>query len=65
VGVNPVIYPVSLLRLAMWGRRSVVSIRSGVRVTDIPNAKSRARLYELLDYAYNAFDTNVFNFTLN
>jgi len=40
--------------------------REGSLTSEVPNMQTRARLYELLDYeAYNAFDTSVFNFTLN
>ena len=68
VGVNLVIYPVSLLRLAMGAaERGLDTIRrEGSLTSEVPNMQTRARLYELLDYeAYNAFDTSVFNFTLN
>ena len=68
VGINLVIYPVSLLRLAMGAaERGLDTIkRDGSLTSEVPNMQTRARLYELLDYeAYNAFDTSVFNFTLN
>lgn len=68
VGVNLVIYPVSLLRLAMGAaERGLDTIKSeGSLNSEVPNMQTRARLYELLDYeAYNAFDTGIFNFTLN
>ena len=68
VGINLVIYPVSLLRLAMGAaERGLDTIRrEGSLTSEVPNMQTRARLYELLDYeAYNAFDTSVFNFTLN
>lgn len=68
VGINLVIYPVSLLRLAMGAaERGLDTIkREGSLNSEVPNMQTRARLYELLDYeAYNAFDTSVFNFTLN
>jgi len=68
VGINLVIYPVSLLRLAMGAaERGLDTIKSeGSLNSEVPNMQTRARLYELLDYeAYNAFDTSVFNFTLN
>ena len=65
VGVNIVIYPVSLLRLAMGaaerGLDTIVS--EGSLQSAVPHMQTRARLYELLDYeAYNTFDTSVFNF---
>jgi methylisocitrate lyase len=68
VGINLVIYPVSLLRLAMGAaERGLDTIkREGSLTSELSNMQTRARLYELLDYeAYNAFDTSVFNFTLN
>jgi methylisocitrate lyase len=68
VGINLVIYPVSLLRLAMSAaERGLDTIkREGSLTSELPNMQTRARLYELLDYeAYNAFDTSVFNFALN
>jgi len=67
VGINIVIYPVSLLRLAMGSaERGLDTILSeGSLKSEVPNMQTRARLYELLDYeAYNSFDSSVFNFTL-
>ena len=67
VGVNLVIYPVSLLRIAMGAaERGLDTIkREGSLNSEVANMQTRARLYELLDYeAYNAFDTSIFNFTL-
>jgi methylisocitrate lyase len=65
VGVNIVIYPVSLLRVAMGAaERALETIqREGSLKSEVPGMQTRSRLYELLDYqAYNAFDTSVFNF---
>ena len=65
VGINLVIYPVSLLRLAMGAaERGLDDLdASGSLNGQVPNMQTRARLYELLDYeAYNAFDSSVFNF---
>ncbi|CAN5212476.1 methylisocitrate lyase [soil metagenome] len=65
VGINIVIYPVSLLRLAMGAaERGLETITNeGSLSSEVQNMQTRARLYELLDYeAYNAFDTSVFNF---
>ncbi|MET4783357.1 methylisocitrate lyase [Glaciihabitans sp. UYNi722] len=65
VGINIVIYPVSLLRLAMGAaERGLDTIDSeGSLQSAVPDMQTRARLYELLDYeAYNTFDTSVFNF---
>jgi methylisocitrate lyase len=65
VGVNMVIYPVTLLRSAMGeAERTLDAIRrTGSQQEAVAGMQTRARLYELLDYeAYNTFDTSVFNF---
>jgi methylisocitrate lyase len=65
VGMNIVIYPVSLFRLAMGAaERGLDSIiAAGSLEPVVPDMQTRSRLYEVLDYeAYNAFDTSVFNF---
>ncbi len=65
VGINIVIYPVSLLRIAMGAaERGLETInREGSLNSEVAGMQTRARLYELLDYeSYNAFDTSVFNF---
>ncbi|WP_342022039.1 methylisocitrate lyase [Arthrobacter citreus] len=65
VGVNMVIYPVTLLRSAMGAaERTLDTIKAkGTQQEDVPNMLTRARLYDLVDYeAYNRFDTSVFNF---
>ncbi|OAA29572.1 methylisocitrate lyase [Frankia sp. EI5c] len=64
-GVNLVIYPVTLLRLAMGaaedGLRRILA--EGTQAGLVDRMQTRARLYELLDYpAYNTFDTNIFDF---
>jgi len=67
VGINIVIYPVSLLRLAMGSAERGLDtiIAEGSLKSEVANMQTRARLYELLDYeAYNSFDSSVFNFTL-
>ena len=67
VGINIVIYPVSLLRIAMGAtERALETIRTeGSLKSEVAGMQTRARLYELLDYeSYNAFDTSVFNFTV-
>ena len=67
VGMNIVIYPVSLLRLAMGAAERGLDtiLAEGSLNSEVPNMQTRARLYELLDYeAYNEFDTSVFNFQL-
>ena len=65
VGINIVIYPVSLLRIAMGAaERGLDTItREGSLRSEVAGMQTRARLYELLDYeSYNNFDTSVFNF---
>lgn len=67
VGINIVIYPVSLLRIAMGAaERGLDTIsREGSLRSEVAGMQTRARLYELLDYeAYNSFDSSVFNFTV-
>jgi methylisocitrate lyase len=68
VGVNIVIFPVSLLRLAMGAaERGLDTItREGSLTSMLPEMQTRSRLYEVLDYeAYNSFDSGVFNFSLD
>jgi methylisocitrate lyase len=67
IGVNIVIYPVSLLRLAMGAAERGLDtlVAEGSLNNEVQNMQTRARLYELNDYAgYNSFDESVFNFTL-
>jgi methylisocitrate lyase len=67
VGINIVIYPVTLLRSAMGAaERTLDAIKSeGSQQSVVDQMQTRARLYELLDYqSYNAFDSSVYNFTL-
>ncbi|MGF0117668.1 methylisocitrate lyase [Promicromonospora sp. Marseille-Q5078] len=67
-GVALVIYPVSLLRLAMGAaERGLDALRAeGSLAGQVEHMQTRARLYELVDYAgYSAFDTGVFDFTLD
>jgi methylisocitrate lyase len=67
VGVNIVIYPVSLLRLAMGAAERGLDtlVAEGSLNSEVSNMQTRARLYELNDYAgYNSFDESVFNFSL-
>lgn len=65
LGVNLVIYPVTLLRLAMGaadrGLRELAE--QGTQTGLLDQMQHRRELYDLLDYAdYNAFDENIFNF---
>ncbi|NUU18587.1 methylisocitrate lyase [Cellulomonas humilata] len=67
IGMNLVIYPVTLLRLAMGAAMAGLdTIRAeGTQAGLLDRMQTRAELYELLDYeAYGAFDANVFNFKL-
>lgn len=67
VGVNIVIYPVSLLRLAMGAAErglDTLNLEGSLKPV-VDQMQTRARLYELLDYeSYNAFDTSVYDFEL-
>ncbi|NQX35777.1 methylisocitrate lyase [Herbiconiux sp. VKM Ac-2851] len=65
VGANLVIYPVSLLRIAMGAAERGLDalVAEGSLKSEVATMQTRARLYELLDYpAYNAFDSSVFDF---
>jgi methylisocitrate lyase len=67
LGVNVVIYPVTLLRVAMGAVENALHTlsESGTQAGLVPAMQSRARLYEVIDYAgYNVFDDSVFNFQL-
>jgi len=64
-GVNMVIWPVSLLRLAMGAaaRGLDTLIDEGHLTSKLGEMQHRADLYDLIDYEdYNHFDTSVFNF---
>lgn len=65
VGVDLVIFPVSLLRIAMGAaERGLDTLAAdGSLRAEVPAMQTRARLYELLDYAaYSTFDTSIFDF---
>ncbi|WP_347352704.1 methylisocitrate lyase [Intrasporangium sp.] len=65
VGMNIVIWPVSLLRLAMGAADRALDelTERGTLAAQLPVMQDRAGLYELLDYAgYTRFDTSVFDF---
>jgi methylisocitrate lyase len=67
VGVNIVIWPVSLLRIAMGGAgRALDTLTTEGHLTSkLDEMQHRADLYDLIDYEqYNRFDTSVFNFTI-
>ena len=68
VGMNIVIFPVSLLRLAMGAAERGLDtiISEGSLTSQLPQMQHRADLYDLLDYpAYSEFDSDIFNFTIN
>lgn len=65
-GVSLVIYPVTLLRIAMGAAERALDhiAAAGTQAELVPEMQTRARLYELNDYAaYNHFDANVFTYT--
>lgn len=64
-GVAMIIYPVTSLRSAMGAiERTLDTVTSeGTQSPAVGEMMTRARLYELVDYAaYNTFDTGIFNF---
>jgi methylisocitrate lyase len=68
VGVNLVIHPVSLLRLAMGAaERGLKALKAeGTLAGLVPEMQTRSRLYEVLDYAgTTAFDEGVYTFDLS
>jgi len=67
LGVNVVIYPVTLLRLAMGAADAGLAEIAGRGTQErlLDKMQHRRDLYDLLDYqAYNAFDTSIYNFEL-
>lgn len=65
-GIRMVIYPVSLLRVAMGAaERALETLAAeGSLRSEVPGMQHRARLYELLDYeGYNRFDGSIFTYT--
>lgn len=65
VGVDMVIFPVSLLRIAMGAieRELDLLAAAGSLAAAVPRMQTRARLYDLVDYAgYAAFDEGVYTF---
>lgn len=66
-GVQIIIWPVSLLRMAMGAAsRALDTLNEVGHLTgQLDRMQHRADLYDLLDYgAYSAFDADVFNFTI-
>jgi methylisocitrate lyase len=67
IGVNVVIYPVTLLRIAMGAVESGLRriLEDGTQQSLLPEMQTRTRLYELIDYAgYAGFDEGIYNFSL-
>ncbi len=67
VGYNIVIYPVTLLRLAMKAAENGLNsiLKDGTQENSVKDMQTRQELYDLTDYArYNEFDQNIFNFKL-
>ncbi|EPY01795.1 methylisocitrate lyase [Magnetospirillum fulvum] len=65
LGINMVIYPVTLLRLAMGAAEMGLKTLQieGSQDSILDRMQHRARLYELLGYEdYNRFDSGIFNF---
>jgi methylisocitrate lyase len=65
LGVNVVIYPVTLLRLAMHAARAGLEALAdqGSQAGLLDRMQHRRDLYDLLGYqAYNAFDEGIYNF---
>jgi methylisocitrate lyase len=65
LGINVVIYPVTLLRLAMHAAETGLAAiaEQGTQAGLLDRMQHRRDLYDLLDYqAYNAFDTGIYNF---
>ncbi|MDO8336632.1 MAG: methylisocitrate lyase [Microcella sp.] len=64
-GVNMVIHPVSLLRIAFGAieRGLDTLLATGTLDDEVAGMQTRGRLYELLDYeAYNAFDDGIYTY---
>ncbi|RBQ16916.1 methylisocitrate lyase [Spongiactinospora rosea] len=64
LGINVVIYPVTLLRLAMGAVTEALRVieADGTQAGLVERMQTRAELYDLLDYSgYTAFDEDVFS----
>jgi methylisocitrate lyase len=67
LGINIVIYPVTLLRLALHAAENGLNIlqREGTQESLLGSMQTRAELYELLQYKeYARFDQQIYNFKL-
>jgi len=68
VGMNIVIWPVSLLRMAMGAAERALDtlIDDGSLTGQLDQMQHRADLYELIDYeSYSRFDTNIYTFSVD
>ena len=66
-GVGIVIWPVSLLRSAMWAAERALDtlLEHGTLESRLGEMQHRRELYDLVDYEkYAAFDSAVFDFTV-
>lgn len=67
LGYNVVIWPVTTLRAAMGTVEQTLAVLrdQGTQASVVDRMQTRARLYELVDYAsYTAFDDDLFNFEI-
>lgn len=67
VGVNMVIWPVSLLRIAMGAAERALDTlnEQGTLTSQLGNMQHRAELYELISYEdYAGFDSNIYTFNV-
>ncbi len=67
VGINMVIWPVSLLRIAMGAAERALDslIDQGTLTSQLGNMQHRAELYELISYEdYAGFDSNIYTFNV-
>ncbi|PFG29459.1 methylisocitrate lyase [Paramicrobacterium agarici] len=67
VGINIVIWPVSLLRMAMGAASRALDTlnEQGALTSQLDAMQHRSELYDLIDYeSYNHFDATIFNFTV-
>lgn len=67
VGINMVIWPVSLLRIAMGAAERALDTLNehGTLTSQLGNMQHRAELYELISYEdYAGFDSNIYTFNV-
>ena len=67
VGINMVIWPVSLLRMAMGAAERALDtlVDAGTLTSQLDSMQHRADLYELISYEdYAGFDSNIFTFNV-